>query len=73
MRLKLDTHPAIRHLERNSSKTNEDPNMGPAIKMLTPTAKQAPHPTTLDTDNAQAGTFIGRTSPHDSAGTQIIT
>ena len=69
----LDTHPARRHLERKSSKTHEDPSMKPTIAMLTPTAKQDPHPTTLETDNAQAGIVIGRASPHDSAGTQIIT
>ena len=40
----LDTHPAIRHLERKSSKTHEDPSMKPTTEMLTPTAKQDPHP-----------------------------
>ena len=46
--------------------------MKPTKEMLTPTAKQDHHPTTLETDNAQAGRVIGRASPRDSAGTQII-
>ena len=63
---------AIRHGEKKSSKTHEDPDMKPTKEMLTPTAKQDHHPTTLETDNAQAGRVIGRASPRDSAGTQII-
>jgi hypothetical protein len=62
MRIEVDTHSAIRHLERRSSKTHEGPDMKPTIEMINPTAEQDPHPTTLETDNAQAGIVIGRTS-----------